>query len=73
LPIPRTATPIAPGDLLTWLLPGNLPHIGMAIDRRSTEGERPLIVHNIGRGPKVEDVLFQFPMTGHFRFRPRSA
>ena len=73
LPLPRSATPVAPGDLVTWMLPGNLPHIGMAIDRRSTEGERPLIVHNIGRGPQIEDALFEYPMTGHFRFRPRSA
>lgn len=73
LPIPRTAAPVAAGDLVTWMLPGNLPHIGMAIDRRSTDGERPLIVHNIGRGPRIEDALFEFPITGHFRFRPRSA
>ena len=44
-----------------------------AIDRRSMDGERPLIVHNIGRGPQIEDALLQFPITGHFRFRPRSA
>lgn len=56
-----------PGDLVTWLLPGNLTHIGIVIDRRSADGQRPLVVHNIGRGPEVEDVLFRFEITGHYR------
>lgn len=57
-----------PGDLVTWMLPGNLPHIGIVADLRTAEG-RPLIVHNIGRGPEVEDILFRFPITGHYRYR----
>jgi uncharacterized protein YijF (DUF1287 family) len=60
-----------PGELVTWMLPGNLPHIGIVVDRRSADGRRPLVVHNIGRGPKVEDGLFQFPITGHFRYPGR--
>jgi uncharacterized protein YijF (DUF1287 family) len=57
------------GDLVTWLLPGNLPHMGIVSDRRSPDGRRPLIVHNIGRGPQVEDMLFAFPITGQYRYR----
>ena len=57
-----------PGDLVTWMLPGNLPHIGIVTDQRSTDGKRPLIVHNIGQGPKLEDMLFAYPITGHYRF-----
>ncbi len=56
------------GDLVTWLLPGNLPHIGMVTDQRSTDGKRPLIVHNIGEGPKLEDILFSYPISGHYRY-----
>ncbi len=59
-----------PGDLVTWMLPGNLPHIGIVVDRRSADGERPLIVHNIGRGPRMEDRLFDYPITGHYRYNP---
>jgi uncharacterized protein len=70
LPVVRRADRFAAGDLVTWMLPGNLPHIGMVIDRHSTDGARPLIVHNIGRGPQIEDALFQFPITGHYRYRP---
>jgi uncharacterized protein YijF (DUF1287 family) len=60
-----------PGDLVTWILPGNLPHIGIVVDRRSADGLRPLIVHNIGQGPKMEDVLFAYEITGHYRFPVR--
>ena len=55
------------GDLVTWRLPGNLPHIGIVTERTSAEG-RPLMIHNIGRGPEVEDMLFEFPITGHYRY-----
>lgn len=60
-----------PGDLVTWVLPGNLPHIGLVTDQRSADGARPLIVHNIGRGPQVEDMLFAYPISGHYRYGDR--
>ena len=61
-----------PGDLVSWRLPGNLPHIGIVSERRSDAGV-PLIVHNIGAGTREEDILFAFPISGHFRLPPRSA
>jgi uncharacterized protein len=70
LPAAHSPDRFAAGDLVTWMLPGNLPHIGMVIDRPSRDGARPLVVHNIGRGPEVEDALLQFPITGHYRYRP---
>lgn len=68
LTVTERAEDYAPGDIVTWILPRNLPHIGLVIDRRSADGLRPLIVHNIGRGPEVEDGLFAYPITGHYRF-----
>jgi uncharacterized protein len=68
LPVSNLAEDYRPGDLVTWLLPGNLPHIGIVVDRKSRDGERFLIVHNIGRGPRMEDGLFDFPITGHYRY-----
>jgi hypothetical protein len=59
-----------PGDLVTWELPGRLPHIGIVSDRTSREGV-PLIVHNIGRGPELEDLLFAYPISGHYRYARR--
>ncbi len=68
LPASEVAADYHPGDLVTWMLPGNLPHIGIVIDQRSRDGQRPLIVHNIGAGPKIEDVLFRYLITGHYRY-----
>lgn len=56
------------GDIVSWILPNNLPHIGIVVDQRSSDKERPLIVHNIGRGPKMDDILFEYTITGHYRF-----
>ncbi len=69
--LPVTGDPVdyRPGDLVTWRLPGGLPHIGIVVHHRSADGRRPLVVHNIGAGPKVEDRLFAFPITGHYRYR----
>lgn len=69
LQISRDADDYLPGDLVTWTLPGNLPHIGLVTDRRSPDGDRWLIAHNIGRGPEVEDMLFDYPISGHYRYR----
>lgn len=68
LPVTDDPGDYRPGDLVTWMLARNLPHIGLVIDRRSTDGERPLIVHNVGAGPKIEDVLFAYRITGHYRY-----
>ncbi len=71
LPLSDDPADYQPGDLVTWRLPGNLAHIGIVVDRRSTDGKRPLIVHNIGAGPKLEDRLFEFPITGHYSYSPQ--
>jgi uncharacterized protein YijF (DUF1287 family) len=55
-----------PGDIVTWRLPSGVPHIGIVSDVR--EGDRYLMVHNIGAGAQLEDVLFAFEITGHYRW-----
>jgi len=57
-----------PGDIVTWDLGGNVPHIGIVVDEKSAEGGRHMIVHNVGQGPKREDVLFAWKITGHYRY-----
>ncbi len=69
LPVSEEGSDYRPGDLVTWMLPGNLPHIGIVVDKQSASGGRPLIVHNIGAGPEMADILFEFPITGHYRYR----
>jgi uncharacterized protein YijF (DUF1287 family) len=71
--LPTSADPrqYEPGDLVTWNLPSNVPHIGIVSDRQ-IDG-RPLVIHNIGAGAQEEDVLFGFHQTGHFRLVPPPA
>ncbi|OCK50596.1 DUF1287 domain-containing protein [Chryseobacterium sp. CBo1] len=57
-----------PGDIVTWLLPGNLTHIGIVVNKKSADGKRYLIVHNIGAGQVLEDCLFKFDITGHYQY-----
>ena len=56
------------GEIVTWNLGGGITHIGIVVSRRSTDGERPMIVHNIGAGQVLEDCLFAFTITGHYRY-----
>ena len=58
-----------PGDLVTWLLTAGVPHIGIVSDVRVPGTDRYFIVHNIGRGTQIEDVLFSFEITGHYRYK----
>ena len=66
LPATQSAADYQPGDLVTWRLNHRLPHIGIVSDRSSEAGRR-MIIHNIGEGPKEEDVLFAYPVHRHFR------
>ena len=68
LRISGEAVDYSPGDLVTWDLGSNVPHIGIVVDQKSRESGRYLIVHNIGQGPKMEDVLFNWKITGHYRY-----
>ncbi|MCU7860794.1 MAG: DUF1287 domain-containing protein, partial [Candidatus Thiodiazotropha sp. (ex Lucinoma kastoroae)] len=54
-----------------WMLPGNLPHIGIVTDKLSTHTGLPLIVHNIGSGPVIEDMLFHYRITAHYHYLPQ--
>ena len=56
-----------PGDIVTSLVGGTLPHIGIVSDKRTPSGRR-FIIHNIGRGTREEDVLFAYQITGHYRW-----
>jgi uncharacterized protein YijF (DUF1287 family) len=68
LAIAERAEDYAPGDLVTWDLSGDVPHIGIVVDQKSPASGRYMIVHNIGRGPKMEDVLLSWKITGHYRY-----
>lgn len=58
-----------PGDIVCWNLGGAITHIGIVVYRKSADGKRPLIVHNIGAGQVMEDCLFDFKIIGHYRYK----
>jgi hypothetical protein len=68
--LPRTgnASDYQPGDLVTWDLGRGLTHIGIVVDRKAPYGGRFMVEHNIGSGPKIEDVLFEWKIIGHYRY-----
>jgi uncharacterized protein YijF (DUF1287 family) len=68
LALSKNASDYKPGDLVTWDLGGNTPHIGIVINQKSAEAGRFLIVHNIGRGQEISDCLFNYKITGHYRY-----
>jgi hypothetical protein len=68
LPVTTRSEDYSAGDLVTWDLGGNVPHIGIVVNRKAVQTGRYLVVHNIGRGPQMEDVLFSWKITGHYRY-----
>lgn len=63
-----SAKSFKPGDLVTWMLPRNLPHIGIVSDELNSSGSHFKVIHNVGAGAQIEDVLFEYEITGHFRY-----
>ena len=57
-----------PGDIVTWDLGGGVDHVGVVVNVWSKPTQRYLIVHNIGAGTLMEDVLFSWKITGHYRY-----
>jgi uncharacterized protein YijF (DUF1287 family) len=75
LPKPGDPAGYRPGDLVTQRVGATrmtLPHIAIVSDRMSADGARPLVVHNIGAGTRLEDTLSVFPVIYRFRFNPRA-
>ncbi|MBX7209503.1 MAG: DUF1287 domain-containing protein [Verrucomicrobiaceae bacterium] len=71
LPITENADDYKPGDLITCMVRGNRPHIAIVVPAPQT-GARPWIMHNCGFGPKMEDKLFVWKHTGHYRWCPKA-
>ena len=68
-PNSRITTDYLPGDVVCWSLDHGLTHIGIVVDKKSKDRKRNLIVHNIGAGQVVEDMLFDFKVIGNYRYK----
>ena len=66
VPVTRNAKDYAPGDIVTCIVDGRLPHIMIVSDKKSAAGV-PLVIHNIGAGTREENSLWTYPLTGHYR------
>jgi len=73
--LPRSFDPRSykPGDLVTWMVGPAFPHIGVVVNIPTpSDPNRLMISHNIAEGPIIEDILFRFPITGHYRYTPQN-
>jgi len=68
LPITTEPDDYLPGDIVAWDLGGGVYHIGLVTNMLSETERECLIVHNIGAGTRVEDVLLNWKIKGHYRF-----
>ena len=68
-PITANAKDYVPGDLVCWDLGDNITHIGIMVNRKSSDEKRYLIVHNIGSGQNLADCLFDYKIIGHYQYR----
>lgn len=67
--ITQNASDYQPGDIVCWNLGGAITHIGIVSKRKSADGLRYLVVHNIGAGQVAEDMLFDYKIIGHYRYQ----
>lgn len=68
LPISKNASDYKTGEMVTWMIGGKLPHIGIVTNKKSSNGN-PMIVHNVGGGQVLEDCLFSYKIVGHYLFK----
>lgn len=68
MPITTNRDDYIPGDVVAWDLGNGMDHIGLVVDEWSEASKGYLIVHNIGLGARAEDVLFNWKITGHYRY-----
>ena len=68
LPVTQNAKEYKTGELVTWMINDKLPHIGIVTNKKSKDGKRNLIVHNVGNGQVLEDCLFEYKIVGHFKY-----
>jgi uncharacterized protein YijF (DUF1287 family) len=68
LPVTQDANDYKTGEIVTWLINNKLDHIGIVTSKKSADGKRNLIVHNVGSGQVLEDCLFRYKITGHYSY-----
>jgi uncharacterized protein YijF (DUF1287 family) len=68
LPVTNERADYLPGDVIAWQLSDGVEHIGILTNFWSQPDQHYLVVHNIGSGAKIEDVLLAWKIIGHYRY-----
>jgi uncharacterized protein YijF (DUF1287 family) len=68
LPVSKDAGDYKTGEMVTWMISGKLPHIGIVTHKKTADGKRPMLVHNVGSGQVLEDCLFAYEIVGHYKY-----
>lgn len=68
VPITDNPADYHPGDVVSWDFGSGKTHIGLVSNRRSSEKENFLIIHNVGMGTQIQECLFSWPIIGHYRY-----
>jgi uncharacterized protein YijF (DUF1287 family) len=68
-PMSKNPADYKPGDMVCWDLNGKQTHIGLVVNKKSADGKRYLIVHNIGGGQVLADCLFAWKIIGHYTYK----
>ena len=69
LPVTSAPSGYLPGDVVSWDLNGKgMTHIGLVSNLRDERSGRYLIIHNIGGGTRAENRLFEWKISGHYRY-----
>jgi len=68
LPVTNDRADYLPGDVVAWQLSDGVEHIGILANLWSEPEKHYLVVHNIGAGARVEDVLLTWKIIGHYRY-----
>ncbi|KRB57217.1 DUF1287 domain-containing protein [Flavobacterium sp. Root186] len=68
LPVTQNSKDYKTGEIVTWMINDKLPHIGIVTNKKSKDGKRNLIVHNVGNGQVLQDCLFEYKIVGHFKY-----
>lgn len=71
LPVNTDSNNYKTGEIITWMINDKLPHIGIITHKKSADGKRNLIVHNVGSGQVLEDCLFDFKIVGHYKYQKK--
>lgn len=67
-PITNNPDDYLPGEIVCWNLGGGITHIGLVVNKKSSDKKRNLIVHNIGGGQVLADCLFEYKIIGHYKY-----